>query len=58
VISHSLTRVFCKVDHYIDADSFEGGGVLWSNVPAFVKAEKVKTDETVAANSVDLRVLK
>jgi hypothetical protein len=44
VISHSLTWVLCKVEHYIDADSFKGGGVLWSNVPAFVKAEKVKLD--------------
>jgi hypothetical protein len=58
VISHSLTWALCKVDHYTDADSFKGGGVLWSNVPAFVKAEKVKMDETVVANADGLRVMK
>jgi len=58
VISHSLTWVLCKVEHYIDADSFKGGGVLWSNVPAFVTAEKVKMDEAVVANAVGLRVMK
>jgi hypothetical protein len=31
VISHSLTWELCKVDHYIDVDSFKGSGVLWSN---------------------------
>jgi len=36
----------------------KGGCVLWSNVPAFVKAEKMKLDETVVANADGLRVMK
>lgn len=58
VISHSLTWVLRKVNHYIDADSFKGGGALWSNVPAFVKAEKVNMDKSVVANADGLRVMK
>ena len=58
VISHSPTGVLCKVDHHMDADSFKGGGILCSNVPPVVKAEKVKRDETVVANAVGLRFMK
>lgn len=58
VISHSLTWVLCKVDRYIEADSFKGGGVLWSNVLTFLKAEKVKMGENVVANADGLRVMK
>jgi hypothetical protein len=50
--------VLCKVEHYIDAHSSKGGGVLWSDVPAFVTAEKVKMDETVVANADSLGVIK
>lgn len=42
----------------MDADSFKGGGILCSNVPPVVKAEKVKRDETVVANAVGLRFMK
>jgi len=58
VISHSLTWVLCKVNRYIEADSFKDGGVLWSNVPALVKAEKVKMGENVVANANGLRIIK
>jgi len=50
--------VLCKVDRYIEADSFKGGGVLWSNVLTFLKAEKVKMGENVVANADGLRVMK
>lgn len=46
------------MEHYINAHSSKGGGVLWSDVPAFVTAEKVKMNETVVANADSLRVMK
>jgi hypothetical protein len=50
--------VLCTLDHYIEADSCKGGGVFWSRIIAFVKADKVKMGEIVVAIVDDLRVMK